>query len=98
MIFEEIKKQNRPFNHTLLHATLHGAATKTQIPTILDALADKGKIIRKDFGKAKLYWADQEGLETVPAEELKKLDKEIETKKDQIKTLNQQLSTAETSL
>ena len=74
---------------------MHGAATKTQIPTILDALADKGKIIRKDFGKAKLYWADQEGLETVPAEELKKLDKEIDSKKESIKTLTQQLGAAD---
>ena len=92
LILEELQKQNRPFNHTLLHATLHGAVTKTQCQSLLDTLADKGKLIRKEFGKAKVYWADQEGLESVPPEKLKELDKEIEGKKQTIKELTSTLA------
>ena len=84
-------------NHILLHATLHGQATKTQCQNLLDQLADGGKLIRKEFGKAKIYWPDQEELETVPPERLKEIDKELEEKKKLIKDLTATLST-QTSL
>ena len=97
MILDEIKRQNRPFNHTLLHATLHGSVSKTQCQSIPDTLADKGSLIRKEFGKNKVYWADQEGLEAVPPEQLKQLDKDIEAKKQELKELSQTLAELESS-
>ena len=35
---------------------------KSQAEKALDALADKGSIIRKEFGKTKIYFPSQEGL------------------------------------
>jgi 26S proteasome regulatory subunit (ATPase 3-interacting protein) len=35
---------------------------KTQAEKALDALADKGSIVRKEFGKTKIYFPSQEGL------------------------------------
>ena len=70
---------------------MHGAVTKTQCQNLLDSLAGSGSLICKEFGKAKVYWADQEGLESVPPERLKEIDAEIESIKQEIKDLTQTL-------
>ena len=35
---------------------------KGQAEKALDSLAEKGKIVRKEFGKTKIYFPSQEGL------------------------------------
>lgn len=52
------------------YATLQGVSDmlasqgvkKSQAEKALDALADKGSVVRKEFGKTKIYFPSQEGL------------------------------------
>ena len=45
---------------------------KTQAEKALDALAEKGKVMRKEFGKTKIYFTSQEGLAELEPEVSKK--------------------------
>ncbi|KAG7667917.1 putative Homologous-pairing protein 2-like protein [Nannochloris sp. 'desiccata'] len=61
---------------------------KSQAEKALDALADKGSIVRKEFGKTKIYFPSQEGLaELEPEEKAAKLE-EIRSLAEQVKKMD----------
>jgi 26S proteasome regulatory subunit (ATPase 3-interacting protein) len=46
---------------------------KSQAEKALDALADKGSVVRKEFGKTKIYFPSQEGLAELEPEVSRKI-------------------------
>lgn len=63
IIIDYLEKQNRPYNSQTLIDNLHGTVGKSQANKVLQALCDSNKLFSKEFGKAKLFWRVQEGLE-----------------------------------
>ena len=47
----------------------------------------RGKIIEKEFGKFKVYFADQSQFPSVSEAELKAMDEEIESLEESVKSL-----------
>ena len=47
----------------------------------------RGKIIEKEFGKIKVYFADQSQFPSVSEAELKAMDEEIESLEESVKSL-----------
>ncbi|EJD45981.1 TBPIP-domain-containing protein [Auricularia subglabra TFB-10046 SS5] len=66
-------------------ANLKGAITKPMTPKILAALADKGLLTQKAYGKTNIYLARQDELEDMPKEKLDQLTAELATLSDQVK-------------
>jgi len=105
VVLEYLKNQNRPFNDKMVFENLHGAVSKARVGKILDDCADAGTVIRKEFGKQKIYWINQNSFPSVSKEELDKLDTELDELKaelkevqDNVKSLNAELSTLNASL
>ena len=71
---------------------LHGTVGKSQAVKVSQDLADKGVITQKEFGKQKLFWRKQEGLEDSNPETLANLDKEIQQYDEQVSTLQEEVS------
>jgi hypothetical protein len=55
-----------------------------QVPKLMDKLADQKKLIRKDFGKAKVYLADQSQYKEVSNEEMEEMDQRNQQLKAQL--------------
>ena len=55
-----------------------------------------GKIIEKEYGKSKVYFADQSQFPTVDEAELKAMDEEIETLEEEVKELQSQITSFRT--
>lgn len=71
LVADLLQQHNRPFNTQNVADLLaiHGVK-KTAVQKSLDALADAGKIVSKDFGKVKIYFANQSNLALLSKEEL----------------------------
>ena len=52
-----------------------------------------GKIIEKEYGKSKVYFADQSQFPTVDEAELKGMDDEISNLEEEVKELQGQVAT-----
>jgi len=89
IILSYLEKQNRPFNALTLYENLHGAVGKTQANKLLTSLAESKKITAKEFGKQKIFWRNQEGLE-IDKEGLAKLEKQIEQLEKEREPLNEE--------
>jgi 26S proteasome regulatory subunit, ATPase 3, interacting protein len=56
---------------------MHGRVAKTIAVKVLDDLTDKKILVCKEYGKAKLYLANQDNFPTTSNEEITKLDEKI---------------------
>lgn len=52
----------------------------------------RGKIIEKEYGKSKVYFADQSQFPTVAESELKAMDEEITTLDGEVKSLQSEIA------
>ncbi|KAG6331255.1 hypothetical protein ID866_7834 [Astraeus odoratus] len=75
-ILQYMKKMNRPFGAVDISANLKGAVPKAATAKILVALAEKGQIVQKTYGKTNFYVINQAHVDTVPEEELAVLEAE----------------------
>ncbi|TRM69233.1 Tat binding protein 1-interacting protein-domain-containing protein [Schizophyllum amplum] len=94
-----IRRMNRPFGAVDVAANLKGAVTKPLTQKILAALAEKGEIIQKTYGKMNYYVADQSKLDTLPQEriteleqQLKSIDEELKTASGDLRAVNNELA------
>ena len=87
-----MRSQNRPFNAVMLHQNLHGEVGKTQCVKILAELAKAKKLVEGVFGKQKIYWINQEGLEEASPEEIKELDQKINEMKEELTETEQEIA------
>ena len=70
---------------------MHGRVKKPSCQTILDQLTAEGILKCKEYGKAKIYLANQDNFQEVSNEELQKLDVVIKGKKDGLEKLKGEL-------
>ncbi|KAH9918298.1 TBPIP-domain-containing protein [Fomitopsis serialis] len=75
-ILEYIRRMNRPFGAVDVSANLKGAVPKTATQKILVALAEKGELVQKTYGKTTFFVANQDKLEEVSTEKLAGLEKD----------------------
>ncbi|KAI0693414.1 TBPIP-domain-containing protein [Cytidiella melzeri] len=97
-ILEYIKRMNRPFGAVDVAANLKGAVPKTATQKILVALAEKGEVVQKTYGKTTFFVANQANLEDMPAEKLKALEDEYKAIEETNKSLAIEVKNANTDL
>ncbi|EMD31525.1 hypothetical protein CERSUDRAFT_162955 [Gelatoporia subvermispora B] len=97
-VLEYLKRMNRPFGAVDVSANLKGAVPKATTQKILVALAEKGEIVQKLYGKTTFFVANQANLEDMPAEKLATLEAEHKTIEEENKTLAAEVRTATAEL
>ncbi|PCH39321.1 TBPIP-domain-containing protein [Wolfiporia cocos MD-104 SS10] len=93
-VLEYIKRMNRPFGAVDVSANLKGAVPKTATQKILVALAEKGELVQKTYGKTTFFVANQANLEDMPAEKLASLEAECKAIEEDSKVLAAEVRTA----
>ncbi|KAI0671296.1 TBPIP-domain-containing protein [Trametes maxima] len=86
-VLEYIRKMNRPFGAVDVSANLKGAVPKATTQKIMVALAEKGDLVQKIYGKTTFFVANQADLEDMPSEKLAALETEIKRIDDENKAL-----------
>ncbi|EPS94716.1 hypothetical protein FOMPIDRAFT_1133850 [Fomitopsis schrenkii] len=97
-VLEYIKIMNRPFGAVDVSANLKGAVPKTATQKILVALAEKGEVVQKTYGKTTFFVANQDKLEDVSSEKLADLEKEHKSIEEENKTLAAEVRALSTEL
>ncbi|KAI0755952.1 TBPIP-domain-containing protein [Irpex lacteus] len=97
-VLEYIKRMNRPFGAVDVAANLKGAVPKTATQKILVALAEKGELVQKTYGKTTFFVANQANLEDMPVEKLKALEDEYKVIEESNKLLVAEVKAANTEL
>ncbi|EEB09726.1 tat binding protein 1(TBP-1)-interacting protein [Schizosaccharomyces japonicus yFS275] len=95
MIFDYLRKTNRPYSATDISANLKNAVTKTVAQRTLEQLREAGMIHGKNYGKQIVYVCLQEEDASASPEELGKMDariKELREQEDSLKTECKHLS------
>ncbi|XP_074601215.1 homologous-pairing protein 2 homolog [Brevipalpus obovatus] len=87
IVFEFLLKQNRPYS--INEVQNHTKEGKAGITRALTLLVEEGKIIEKTYGKQKIYYVNQDLLETLSEEELSKLKNEIQELNKKVSDLSE---------
>ncbi|KAF6760187.1 Tat binding protein 1-interacting protein-domain-containing protein [Ephemerocybe angulata] len=82
-VLEYLKAMNRPYGAVDVAANLKGAVQKTLVQKILVALAEKGELVQKTYGKTTFFVVNQANLEIVPAEKLASLESELKAAEEE---------------
>ena len=97
-VAEYMQSQNRPYSLQNVMDNLHGRIPRKICEKVLDDLAKENHLVCKEFGKAKIYLANQDNFPVTSNEQLAELDKQISEKKgildgakDRLKQLQAQL-------
>ncbi|KAI9069956.1 TBPIP-domain-containing protein [Trametes sanguinea] len=86
-VLEYIRKMNRPFGAVDVSANLKGAVPKAATQKIMVALAEKGDLVQKTYGKTTFFVANQANLEDMPSEKLNALEAELKRIDEQNKVM-----------
>ena len=70
-------QKNRPYNVQNMVDNLHGKVKKASCQRVLDSMVADKKVCCKEFGKAKIYYADQSQFPATSKEELEEMDREV---------------------
>ena len=84
-------RQNRPYSIQNIMDNLRGAIPKKICETVLDTLCEEKVLQLKEYGKAKIYLANQENFPTSNPEQLATIDNQIKLNKEKIETLQTKL-------
>ncbi|KAJ7702944.1 TBPIP-domain-containing protein [Mycena olivaceomarginata] len=76
LVLDYVKRMNRPYGAVDVAANLKGAVPKTAVQKILVALAEKGELVQKTYGKTSFFVANQANIESIPAERFAELEAE----------------------
>ncbi|KAJ3068885.1 hypothetical protein HDU99_003079, partial [Rhizoclosmatium hyalinum] len=79
--------QNRPYNSTDVFTNLHSKIGKTLVGKILDKLVEEKEITGKAFGKTMVYFANQDASDVPSTEEMREMDLQIASLKEEAATL-----------
>ncbi|KAF9268748.1 TBPIP-domain-containing protein [Marasmius fiardii PR-910] len=98
-ILEYLRLMNRPYGAVDVSANLKGAVPKTATQKILVALAEKGELIQKTYGKTTFFVANQSKIDTLPSDQIavveteyKKIDEENRQLAAQVKASGVELA------
>ncbi|KAH9992228.1 TBPIP-domain-containing protein [Russula compacta] len=97
-VLDYIKRINRPYGAVDISANLKGAVPKPATQKILLALADKGQVTQKTYGKATLFVTNQNNLEALPEHEVKALAETTEALSERNKALAAEVKAASAEL
>mmetsp|Transcript_5525 Transcript_5525/g.9542 ORF Transcript_5525/g.9542 Transcript_5525/m.9542 type:complete len:234 (-) Transcript_5525:153-854(-) len=106
IILKFLQDQNRPFNTQNVTDFMqkHGIKKPT-VQKVLDDLAEKGRLVVKEYNKTKIYHASQADLEVPSPEELQagaqrlqELQQEIDAEKQAVAVLDKEVSVLMRSL
>ncbi|EKM80760.1 hypothetical protein AGABI1DRAFT_37902 [Agaricus bisporus var. burnettii JB137-S8] len=89
---------NRPFGAVDVAANLKGAVPKATTQKILLALAEKGELTLKTYGKTTFFVVNQSKLDCLPAEEIAMLESDLKVVEEQNKALGVELKNASAEL
>lgn len=109
VVYEYMKKQNRPYSLVDIFNNLHKEHGKTAVQKAIDQLVSNGKLCEKVYGKQKVYVVNQDCFEAANDAELKTMDlkiveqnaclsdtqKELREAESQLSQLNSSLGTKE---
>lgn len=90
-ILRVLAEKNRPYSVITLTDELHGEYTQTVIKKAVEQLAAENKCASKVSGKAKLYFAKQEGLPVASNEEIEQMDANLEDLREKSRDLKEKL-------
>lgn len=101
-----LESTNRPYNVQLVSDMLATKGVKKAgAEKALEALVEKGKVVRKEFGKTKIFWPSQEGLAALSPEEavarqarLKAVQEEAKTASEAVAVLRKELAAANSTM
>ncbi|KAJ7647543.1 TBPIP-domain-containing protein [Roridomyces roridus] len=93
LVLEYVRRMNRPYGAVDVSANLKGAVPKTAVQKILLALAEKGELVQKLYGKTSFFVANQANIQVIPTEELAALENEYKTIDENNKLLAGQVKT-----
>ncbi|KAH9029347.1 TBPIP-domain-containing protein [Lactarius deliciosus] len=97
-VLDYIKRINRPYGAVDVSANLKGTVPKPATQKILLALAEKGEVTQKTYGKATLFVANQNTLDALPEHTIKALVDETDALAESNKTLAGEIKTASAEL
>ncbi|TMW61327.1 hypothetical protein Poli38472_012518 [Pythium oligandrum] len=97
-VLEYMRKMNRPYSMLNVFENLHRAIAKPALTKILDTLADKEELASKTYGKAKIYYMNQNRLPVPSEAERRDVEDQIKQVEADCITLEQELKTAEAAL
>jgi archaellum component FlaC len=86
-----MEQQNRPYSIQNIMDNMHGRIPKKICETVLEKLTDQKHLICKEFGKAKIYLANQDKFPATDQKELDALDLQISSKRSQLDQATDQL-------
>ncbi|KAK7472998.1 PSMC3 interacting protein [Stygiomarasmius scandens] len=89
---------NRPYGAVDVAANLKGAVAKTATQKILVALAEKGELVQKTYGKMTFFVANQAKIETLPPERINALEAEYKAEDEENKAIAAQTKTLSNEL
>ncbi|KAJ7188569.1 TBPIP-domain-containing protein [Mycena filopes] len=98
LVLDYVKKMNRPYGAVDVAANLKGAVPKTAVQKILVALAEKGELVQKTYGKTSFFVANQANIEAIPAERFAALEEEYKTIEDETKLIAAEVKTSSSEL
>ncbi|KAF8261502.1 TBPIP-domain-containing protein [Lactarius quietus] len=97
-VLDYIKRINRPYGAVDISANLKGAVPKPATQKILLALAEKGDVTQKTYGKATLFVANQNTLGALPEPTIKALADETDSLLECNKALTAAMKAASSEL
>ncbi|KAJ7209649.1 TBPIP-domain-containing protein, partial [Mycena pura] len=86
LVLDYVKRMNRPYGAVDVAANLKGAVPKTAVQKILVALAEKGELVQKAYGKTSFFVANQANIQIIPAEDLAALEEEFKLLEEENKS------------
>ena len=92
IVFDYMKKQNRPYSLINVFDNLRGAHPKPQLQLALDHLCDDGQgyLIVKSYGSQKAYFCRQDIFGDCTRDAVYSVELEVETLKRELADINQQ--------
>ncbi|KAJ2394602.1 hypothetical protein GGI23_004623, partial [Coemansia sp. RSA 2559] len=105
VVLDYLVKANRPYSGNDISSQLHGKVSVPQAKKLLNDLAEKGRIQRKDNGKQQVFYANQSDIDIPSVEEaeeeeerIKELQEQTERLKTEIKVLAGRLQSLNSAL
>ncbi|OQR97013.1 pairing protein 2 family protein [Achlya hypogyna] len=97
-VVKYMRQTNRPYSVLNVFENLHRRIGKVMLQKILDALAEKGDIKVKTYGKSQIYYYNQEKLPPPCAATLARTEEAIEAVSGEVQELERALKEAESIL
>ncbi|TDH67929.1 hypothetical protein CCR75_004355 [Bremia lactucae] len=97
-VLDYMRKTNRPYSLLNIFENMHKGIAKPTLTRMLDNLVVKQELVSKTYGKATIYYLNQNKLPIPSEEEHKTIEAEIQTLTAECATYEQELKSAKATL